>query len=278
MSAKDIACLDVSYIYNAVLFLMIDVHCHLEQKDYDKDRQEVIDACKNELKAIITSCAHPRDFELTMKLIDDNRGFVFCSCGIHPEYVKDVSEEQKKDFLCLLENKKEKIVSIGETGLDYWYIKKDEWRERQKILFVELIEMAKRLGKPLIIHSREVFGETLDVLESASAKNVDFHMWGDNSLTKRIIDNGWFVSMNTIILKSKKHKKIVRDMPLDRLMLETDSPWLAPERLSKCLNVRNDPRAIKIVAEKISEVKKLPFDEVWETCGKNAIKFFQLPL
>ena len=257
---------------------MIDVHCHLEQKDYDKDRQKVIDDCRKELKAVITSCAHPRDFELTMKIVNDNKGFVFASCGIHPEYVKEVSDEEKKSFISLLKNNKDKIVGIGEIGLDYWYVKEDEWRERQKNLLIEMAELAKRLDKPIIIHSRDVFDETLDVLESTGAKSVNFHMWGANSLVNRIIDNGWFVSMNTIVLKSKKHKKIVRDMPLDRLMLETDSPWLAPERLEHGLNVRNTPLAIKTVAEKISEIKKVPFDEVWQTCASNAIKFFKLPL
>ena len=257
---------------------MIDVHCHLEQKDYDNDREEVIEKCKNELKAVITSCAHPRDFELTMRLVENHKGFVFASCGIHPEYVKDISEEQKDDFLDLIVKNKEKIVAIGETGLDYWYIKDEEWREKQKQLFIQLINLAKELDKPLVIHSREVFDETLDILENNDAGKVDFHMWGDNQLLKRILDNGWYVSMNTIILKSKKHKKIARDIPLDRLMLETDSPWLAPERLMEGKEARNDPRAIKIVAEKVAEIKKLPFNDIWAECGKNAVKFFDLSI
>ena len=257
---------------------MIDVHCHLEQKDYDKDRERVIDDCKKELKAVISSCAHPRDFELTMRMVDNNKGFVFASCGIHPEYVKDISEREKDDFLDLIIKNKEKIVAIGETGLDYWYIKEDEWQKRQKELFIELICLAKELDKPLIIHSREVFEETLNILENQDAKKVNFHMWGANQLLSRILENGWSVSMNTIILKSKKHKKIARDIPLERLMLETDSPWLAPKRLLEGLESRNDPRSIKTVAEKISDIKKLPFEDVWKKCGENAVKFFNLSI
>jgi TatD DNase family protein len=255
---------------------MIDVHCHLEQKDYDNDREEVIEKCRKELKAVITSCAHPRDFELTMRLVENHNGFVFASCGIHPEYVKDISEKEKDDFLDLIVKNKEKIVAIGETGLDYWYIKEKEWQERQKELFVELINLAKELDKPLIIHSREVFEETLDILENNDAKKVNFHMWGANQLLQRILDNGWYVSMNTIILKSKKHKKIARDIPLERLMLETDSPWLAPKRLVEGADERNDPTSIKIVAQKIAEIKKIDFEEVWQKCGENAVNFFNL--
>jgi len=191
------------------------------------------------------------------------------------EYFKEDVKE-KDEFLDLIVKNKEKIVAIGETGLDYWYIKEKEWQQRQKELFIELINLAKELNKPLVIHSREVFEETLDVLENNDAKKVNFHMWGDNQLLQRILNNGWFVSMNTIVLRSKKHRKIARDIPLERLMLETDSPWLAPERLMEEKEVRNDPRAIKTVAEKVSEIKKLPFDEVWQKCGQNAVNFFNL--
>jgi TatD DNase family protein len=79
-----------------------------------------------------------------------------------------------------------------------------------------------------------------------------------------------------MVLRSKKHRKIARDCPLDRLMLETDSPWLAPKRLIEGIEARNDPRSIKIVAEKVSEIKKASFEDIWRKCGENAIKFFSL--
>jgi len=257
---------------------MIDVHCHLEQKDYDKDREEVIEKCKKELKAVITSCAHPKDFELTMRMVENHKNFVFASCGVHPEYIKDVSEKEKDDFLDLIVKNKERIVAIGETGLDFFYIKEKEWQEKQKQLFIQLIDLARELDKPIIIHSREVFEETTEILEKQDAKKVLLHMWGAHHLLKRILENGWFISMNTMVLRSKKHRKIARDCPLDRLMLETDSPWLAPKRLVEGIETRNDPTSIKIVAEKISEIKKLSFEDIWRGCGENAIKFFSLDI
>jgi TatD DNase family protein len=113
------------------------------------------------------------------------------------------------------------------------------------------------------------------ILEQEDAKRVLMHMFGANQMTKRIIENGWSISMNTIVMKSKKHKKVVRDTPLENLMLETDSPWLAPEGFG---SERNDPTAVKFVAEKIAEIKKIKFEEVWERCGKNSVKFFNLPI
>jgi len=257
---------------------MIDVHCHLEQEDYDKDRDEVIEKCKKELKAVITSCAHPKDFELTMRMVENHKNFVFATCGIHPEYIKDVAEKTKDDFLELIAENKEKIVAIGETGLDYWWTKEIEWREKQKQLFIQLIEVAKELNKPLIIHSREAFEDTIKILEQEDAKQVMLHMWGEHKLLKRVLENGYYVSMNTIILRSKGYRKVVRECPLDKLMLETDAPWLAPKKLIEGIDTRNDPTSIRIVAEKMADIKKISFEEVWNKCGENAVNFFKLPI
>jgi len=257
---------------------MIDVHCHLEQKDYDKDRDEIIEKCKKELKAVITSCAHPKDFDLTLQLTEKYKNFVFASCGIHPEYIKEVSEKEVDDFIERIKQNKDKIVAIGETGLDFWWTKEEEWQQKQKELFIRLTSIAKELRKPLVIHSREAYEETLRILEQEDAKEVDMHMFGDHHLTKRIVDNGWFISINTIILRSKSHKKIARDCPIERLMLETDAPWLSPKKLLEGIDEKNDPTSIRLVAEKIAEIKKVNFEEVWNRCGENAIKFFKLPI
>jgi TatD DNase family protein len=257
---------------------MIDVHCHLEQKDYDEDRDEIIEKCKKELKAVITSCAHPRDFDLTMQLVEKHKNFVFASCGIHPEYVKDISEREIDETIEKIKQNRDRIVAIGETGLDFYWIKEPEWQQKQKELFIRLIELAKELRKPLVIHSRNAYEETIKILEQEDAREADMHMFGDHHLAKRIVDNGWFISINTIILRSKSHKKIARDCPLERLMLETDAPWLSPKKLLEGIDEKNDPTSIKLVAEKIAEVKKIDFDEVWQKCGENAIKFFKLTI
>jgi TatD DNase family protein len=251
---------------------MIDVHCHLEQEDYSKDRDEIIEKLRKELKAIITCCAHPKDFDLTLNLVEKYKGFIFATVGIHPEYVKEISEKEKEEFLEKIKENRDKIVGIGEIGLDFNWVKEKEWQEKQKELFVELINFAKELNLPLIIHSREAYDEAVRILEQENAKNVLLHMFGANHLVKKVIENNWFVSMNTIVLKSKKHKKVVRDMPLERLMLETDSPWLSPS------GGRNTPLSVKVVAEKISEIKKVNFEEVDRITTENAIKFFNLSL
>jgi len=156
--------------------------------------------------------------------------------------------------------------------LDYYWVKENSWREKQKELFREHIRLAKELKKPLVIHTRESYEDCIEMLEQEKAKYVNLHMFGGREFLDSVIKNNWNISMNAIVLKSKNHKKIIRDMPLDKIMLETDAPWLSPD------GNRNTPLTIEKVAEKIAEIKKLEFKDVWNKCGCNAIEFFNLPI
>ena len=257
---------------------MIDCHCHLEQPDYEKDRNQVIEKCKRELKGVITSCAHPKDFNLTMKLSKKYEGFVFASVGLHPEYVKEISENELEEYVERIKQNKDEIVSIGEIGLDYFVIKDEKWQKKQKEIFLRMLEFAKEIKKPVTIHIRDAFEDAIEILEEADVKRVHLHMFGGRKFLHEVLENGWFISENTIILRSKNYKKIVRDTPLERLMLETDSPWLSPLQLTQGIKSRNDPTSVRIVAEKIAEIKKVPFEEVDEITTQNAIRFFDLKI
>jgi TatD DNase family protein len=250
---------------------MIDVHCHLEQKDYDKDRDGVIEKCKRELKAIITCSCHPDDFDLTMEMVEKHKNFVFATVSIHPEYIKEIEHLRVDDFLKKIEENKEKIVGIGETGLDF-IIEEPEWREKQKELFIKFIDLAKSLNLPLVIHARKAFAEAIEILEKFGAKRVLMHFFTAKELLPKIIKNNWSISVNTTLLNSKKIKKIVRDLPIEKIMTETDSPWLGPE------GKRNDPLSVKIVAEEIAKIKKVEFKKVDEITNQNAKGFFNLPI
>ncbi len=250
---------------------MIDSHCHIEQPDYDKDRDEVIQKCKKELKAIITSCAHPKDFNLTMAVVEKWKGFVFATAAIHPEYVKEISGSEIERFFEILKEHKNRIVAIGECGLDFYWIKEESWRQKQRDLFIQHIELAKELRLPLVIHARDAFEPAIRILENCDARDVCMHMFGAVHLVKDVIENGWYVSLNTIIERSKKHRKIARDVPIEHILLETDSPWLGAGQ-------RNDPTAIKTVAKEVAEIKKIEFEKVWQVCGQNAVRFFRLPI
>jgi len=258
---------------------MIDTHCHLEQSDYSKDRDIVIERCKHQLQAVVTSCANPKHFNTTMQLVRQHKGFVFATTSVHPQYVKELDEKDIRKYFERIRSNKDNIVAIGETGLDYNWIKEAEWQEKQKQLFIRFIALADQLLLPLVIHSRDAVETVVDILEKYKTKSVQMHMFTKRSLLKRVIDNGWFISVNTLLLRSKNVKKIVRDCPLEQLMLETDSPWLGIDKDGKIktkYKVRNEPIAVRLVAEKIAQIKKINIENVDRQTTENAIKFFNL--
>ena len=176
---------------------MIDAHCHLEQKDYDNDREEVIKKCQKELKCVISCCAHFRDIKLTLDLAKKYPNFIFTCFSLHPEYIKDITREQIDELKEILrkeikEKKNRNIVAIGETGLDYHWVKDEEGREKQKELFQEFIELSKELNLPLVIHSWESIEECINILEKNNCKKVLMHLFGGNAtLIERVIKNNW---------------------------------------------------------------------------------------
>ena len=254
---------------------MIDCHCHLEQKDYNVNREEVIGQCREELKAIITCCAHPVDSSLTLEIAKKHSGFVFCVIGLHPEFIKELSEDQIRETIKIIGQNKDLVVGIGEIGLDFHWIKEPEWQEKQKELFIRMIQLAKELNKPLVVHARSAFKETIDILEQQGMKNksVLMHMFQDRKQLCRIIENGWHLSIGPGIARSKDTKKIARDAPLDRILLETDSPWFAQEGQAK-----GTPLNVKVACERIAEAKKISAEEVEKQTDLNTIKFFNLKI
>lgn len=262
---------------------MIDSHCHVEWKSYDADRDALVAKWKTQLKAVISSCSRPHDFDKALTFPTKYSGFVFVTAGFHPEFMKEVSEVDKKTYLEKVRKNRGKIVAIGEIGLDYDWIKEPDQQEKSRKLFEEMLDLAEELNLPVVIHSRASHNDVLNILEKHRMKKVYLHMWGghQDEFLKRVLAAGYFVGVNTIVFTSKNYKKVVRDVPLDHLLLETDAPWLALKKEGDAWKIdpktRNEPTGIRMVAEKIAEIKKLPFEEVWHTCAENAVRFYSLP-
>jgi TatD DNase family protein len=260
---------------------MIDTHCHLEQPDYDRDRSAVVARCRRGLHAVVTSCAHPRNFTRTVQLVTEYRGFVFATASIHPAYVRDFEERDVRDYLAQITSMRHNLVGIGETGLDYSWVQEPQWRERQRHLFVQFIELGNELQLPLVIHSRDATDDVLHLLQQYAETPIQMHMFTRRSALPLVLDQGWNISVNTLLLQSKTVRKIVRDCPMDQLMLETDAPWLGlgdDGKIKPKDAVRNEPTAVSAVAQKVAEIKKLAVDDVDAQTTKNAVAFYHLAL
>lgn len=252
---------------------MIDSHCHLEEDAYKEDLDEVIRTCKNQgLKALITVCADPEDWDKTLELVSKYKGYVFACASVHPIYIDRIDAKQVDEYFKKIKDNRGVLAAIGETGADYFHVKEVDLRMKQHELFRQHIRLAKELDKPIVVHCRDAFEDVIGILESEGAKRVMMHLFGGNKFLNKVIENGWWISVGPILIKSKSHKKIVRDMPLEKIMLETDSPWFGPH------GQRNTPVSVIQVAEKIAEIKKVDGNYVSGITDKNAIQFFSLPI
>lgn len=250
---------------------MIDVHCHLEQKDFDTDREKVISECAKQMKAIVNSSPYFPHFEQSLFLHRKYPKFIFISLAIHPIYIKEINDLKIEEALAFIRRNKDEISAIGECGLDYFHVKDEKLQAKQREMFERFIDLALELKKPLVIHSRDARGECIEILEKKGmkGKKVLMHLFQGRPLLKRVIENKWMISVGPNILKSKETRKIARDCPLSNLVLETDSPWFG-------YGERGTPLNVFKAAEKIAEIKKIPIEEIEKQTDLNAEKFFSL--
>ncbi len=250
--------------------MMIDTHCHLSSKDYE-NLDEVIKHMENNI--MIVSTASPCDIDETISLCNKYPN-VYGTVGIHPEFADTYN---KKD-LEKIENslKHPKIVGIGEIGLDYYY-KKDN-AEKQKELFIRQIELANKYHKPIVIHSRSAIEDTYNIIKKYKKTGIkcDLHCYsGSLEMAKRFISLNTFLGIGGVLTfkNEKKLKEIVREIDLEYLVLETDSPYLTPEPFR---GHKNEPYNIKFVAEKISEIKGIDLEEILIITTQNALTLFDI--
>jgi TatD DNase family protein len=250
---------------------MIDIHCHLEQKDFDADRDEVINECAKQMKALISSSPYLPNFEDALKTHRRYWNFVFISLAIHPTYVEETGERDLGNACEFIKKNRNEITAIGECGLDYFHVKDKKLQEKQKKMFETFIKLAQELDKPLIIHCRDAFDDCIEILEKHCMKGarVVFHLFSSRKHLQKIIENGWSISIGPGISKSKELKKIARDCPLGRIMLETDAPWFG-------FGKRQTPLGVKIPLEAIAKLKSRPYADIERQTDLNAERFFNL--
>lgn len=254
---------------------IIDVHAHYEDERYNEDREETLKRqFENGVEYIINAGAGVESSTGALAIANSHSN-VYCTIGIHPEYVED--GENIDDLKRLyVENSKDKIVAIGEIGLDYHYTK--DFKEEQKKLFKDQLEFAYEIGLPVQIHSRDASIDTVEVLENTDKKpdKIMFHCFDLNEQTAKYIkEKGYKISVggNITYKRTDTATRVIKEMPIENIMTETDSPYLAP---IPHRGERNESLNIEYVIEKIAEIKELDKEYVADILYKNAIKFYGL--
>ncbi|HJO77495.1 MAG TPA: TatD family hydrolase [Pelagibacteraceae bacterium] len=256
---------------------MIDSHCHLDHSMLHEKLNEVVNRAQLiGVKFLLTISTSLKSFE-TVKTIISKYENIYGTLGIHPHETKKHIEVDKK-MLLKLKGKNAKIIGIGETGLDYYYQNSDKLIQQEK--FIEHIETAIDLDIPIIVHSREAEMDTFNILKDFSSKNPKILMHcftGSLNLSKKFLDLGSYISLSGIITfkNSIELQKTASSVPLDRLLIETDSPYLAPEPKR---GLTNEPAFIKHTVQKLALIKNIPYNDLIVYTSNNFIKLFSLNL
>ena len=261
---------------------MIDVHAHLCYPDFDKDRERIVEKARERLAGVVVSSARHEEGVKVLELCRKNRGFLFPTLGHHPTEGDDWGKVIK-----LIRENSDDMVGVGEVGLDYHWEKNLDKREAQKRVFREFIELAQELGKPLVIHSWDAERDCFDMVKDSRLK-VIFHCFsGKADLAQEIIQvPDFYISISTQVLFNKGIRKVAKAIPLERMLLETDSPFLSPEKMKKdrrenkpiSKDTRNFPWNIILSADKIAQLRHVDSAEILNASRENAIQVFGLRL
>ena len=256
--------------------MLFDTHAHYDDKRFDEDRDEILSSMpKNGVGLILNPGC---DIETSKKAIEyaEKYSHVYAAVGIHPEYIEEIELDSTIKELKTLALSSKRIKAIGEIGLDYYWVKEPELRAKQAELLRRQLALAKELDMPVIIHDREAHADTLKIVEEFPEVKGVFHCYsGSTEMAQRLISLGYLISFTGVITykNAKKAVEVVENIPLDKLMIETDSPYMSPEPFR---GKRNSSLYVYRMAEAIANIKNIPLDEVINQTTENGKKLFNI--
>jgi len=275
---------------------LIDTHAHVNFVAYKNDGDQVVNRALANNIWIINSGSQNETSRRAVEYANKFPQGVYATIALHPihlrtEKVVEVLDEQEAlDF----ETKEEKfdynfyknlamdpkVVAIGETGLDYYHLQTENiegQKALQKEIFIKHLELARETGKPIVIHCREAYNDLLEIIKfhasSFKLQGVVHSFVGRWSQAQQFLELGFHLGFNGIITFARDYDKLIKNAPLEKIVLETDCPYLAPVPFR---GKRNEPLYVKYVAEKIAEIKGISFDDVADTTTKNAMRLFNI--
>ena len=252
--------------------MYFDSHAHYDDERFDEDRYELIEKIHEEGVDYIVNAAADIPSCYTSLALAEKYPFVYCSIGVHPHDAKTLDDEKLEELKKLAQ--KNKVVAIGEIGLDYYYDASP--REEQRKWFKAQLEMAKELNLPVIIHSREACQETFDIIMASGVKEGVIHCFsGSRELAKEYVKKGFYIGIGGSLTfkNARKAVEVVEAIGLENILIETDAPYMTPVPHR---GKRNDSSYLEHVVAKIAEIKGITVDEVSEKTCENAKKLFRI--
>lgn len=254
--------------------MYFDTHAHYNDEQFDNDRHDLLAMMReNNIGTIMNACAAMNELD-SIKALTEKYDFIYGAVGVHPSDVDGLKESDMDTLVQYAQNPK--IKAIGEIGLDYYY--KTVSKKVQRDWFARQIELAKQLKLPVIIHDRDAHADTLDILRACHAEEVGgvLHCFsGSRETAREILDMGMYIAFGgTLTFKNAvRPAEVCEYVPMDRILLETDAPYLTPV---PCRGKRNCSLYLPFTAKRMAEIKGISIDEVERITAENGMKCFNI--
>lgn len=256
--------------------MIFETHAHYDDKQFDQDREVLIpELLQGNISHIVNIGASIESTEKSIELAETYEN-VYAAAGVHPSEIEELDEES---FRWLKEQMKhKKVVAVGEIGLDYYWDKEARIQENQKYWFGRQLQLAREYSLPVVIHSRDAAEDTIKVMNQFHSEEIPgvIHCYSySKEMAFQFIEMGYYIGIGGVVTfkNSKKIKEVVEAIPLEKIVLETDSPYLAPEPYR---GKRNYSGHLTYVVEKIAEIKNISIQEIEEVTYRNAKDLFKL--
>lgn len=253
--------------------MFFDTHTHLDDEKFEYLRGELLTELPAAGIAPIMAIAADRESCFSAVKLAEENNFMFAAVGQHPDAAQHMDEQQFQELKELAVHPR--VKCIGEIGLDYHW-PEDTDKEKQKYWFIRQMELAEELGLPVSIHSRDAMADTLEILRKFPKVQGVMHCYAGSYHTMReLVKMGYYIALGGVVTfkNARMAKEVAQYVPLDRLLLETDCPYLAPEPHRGHLNT---PLYLPLVAKTIAEIRRIPIEEVAKTTRENGMRLFHI--
>jgi TatD DNase family protein len=245
--------------------MLVDVHCHLDYPEFEADLGEVVARCGDVI--IVNSIVQPDALGRGLGLAE-RYGNVYCTLGLT---ASDLDEDKFDRAVRLLREHQDKVVGLGEVGLDHYWVKDEEGKAVETRHFTGFVRLAEELGLPLVVHSRDAEKECINIIGEHKTRAIMHCFSGTIGQAREAVDLGCLISVPANVTYVKSRQRMVAALPLESIVLETDSPYLSPVR-----GARNEPANVRFAAEKVAELKNVDASVVEEVTTRNALGFLKI--
>ena len=260
--------------------MLVDTHCHLNFSAFQKDLGQVVDrAVENGVAKIICVSSNFADAKKAIQIAKAHPGVVYAAVGIHPQQTDPKNPDSPTTQIKKLTEiaKQKQVIAIGECGLDYSPAppnEKDRPKKEQLFLFKKQIKLAQKLNLPLIIHTRKAFADTIEVLKQYQNISGVFHCYsaGKKDIAK-VNKLNFYFGVDGNLTYDEGLQNVFKEIPLEKILLETDAPFLSPDPFR---GQRNEPKNVKIIAKCLAQLKNVSFEKICRITIQNAQKLFQI--